>query len=282
MIKIISDSTCDLTNELLERYNISIIPLHVLLGDKDYLDGVDISPDTIYKWADETKSMPQTSAPSIGDAMEILKPFVDAGDDIICFSIAKSMSTSNNIMRLAAEALEYSHKTYVIDSTNLSTGVGHLVIEAAIMAKEGIPAADIVEKVKAMRASVRSSFVIDTLTYLHRGGRCSAVAALTGNVLQLHPMIKVENGKMDVDKKYRGKLSTVIPAYVKDLEDALKNAKKDRVFITHSGCDEAIIKDVCEYIQNLNLFNEVLVTRAGAVISSHCGPGTLGVLYIEK
>lgn len=282
MIKIISDSTCDLSRDLLEKYDISILPLHVILGEKDYLDGVSITPDEIYEWADANKTTPKTSAPSIEEAAKVFKPFIELGDEIICFSVSKEMSASSNVMRLAAESLDAEDKVFVVDSANLSTGVGLLVIEAAVMASQGMKAADIVAKLEELKPLVRASFVVDTLTYLHRGGRCSAVAALAGGVLKLHPMIIVENGKMAVGKKYRGKINISIPAYAKELESALLNAKKERVFITHSGCDESIVNEVRTYLESLNYFDEILTTRAGAVISSHCGYGTLGVLFISK
>lgn len=282
MIKIISDSTCDLSKDLLERFNISILPLHVLLGEDEYLDGANITPDDIYKWADANKTTPKTSAPSIEDTVEVFKPFIENGDEIICFCVSKEMSTSYNVMRLAAEELEASDKVWVVDSANLSSGGGLLVIEAAVMASQGISAKDIVARLEELKPLVRASFVVDTLTYLHRGGRCSAVAALAGSVLKLHPKIVVANGKMDVSKKYRGKIDSVILSYAKDMEEEYRNAKTDRVFITHSGCDEAIIENVRTYLKELNIFDEIHVTRAGGVISSHCGYGTLGVLFISN
>lgn len=282
MVKIFSDSTMDLSSELKERYNVSMLPLHVLLGEDEYLDGVNITPDEIYKWADANKTTPKTSAPSIEDAVDVFKPYIDNGDEIICFSVSKEMSTSNNIIRLAAEELDAHDKIFAVDSANLSTGVGLLVIEAAVMATDGMSAKDIVAKIEQLKPLVRASFVVDTLTYLHRGGRCSSVAALAGSVLKLHPKIVVENGKMDVSKKYRGKIDAVIMSYAKDMEEQYKNAKTDRVFITHSGCDDATIENVRTYLKDLNIFKEVLVTRAGSVISSHCGPGTLGVLFISN
>lgn len=282
MIKIISDSTCDLSAELLSKYCISILPLHILLGEKEYRDGLDITPNDIYAWSDEHKTTPKTSAPALTDAISLFKPFIENGDEIIAFSISSDMSTSCNVMKLAAEQLDAQNKVFVIDSANLSTGIGLLVIKAAIMAKEGKTASEIVESIEALKDYVRTSFVVDTLTYLHRGGRCSSVAALTGSVLKLHPKIVVEHGKMDATKKYRGKIKSVILQYAKDLEEALKNSQPERVFITHSGCDEKIIEAVKDYLKSLNIFEEILVTHAGGVISSHCGPGTLGVLFISK
>lgn len=282
MVKIISDSTCDLSQALIEKYDITILPLHILLGDKEYRDGADITPEEIFAWSDENKTTPKTSAPSLVEAVECLRSYVEAKTEVICFSISASMSTSGNVMRLAAEELEAGDLVTVIDSANLSTGIGDLVIEAALMAQEGKDAQTIAQTIEELKPRVRASFVVDTLTYLYRGGRCSAVAAMAGGVLKLHPKIVVENGAMDATKKYRGKLDNVILSYTKDMEEALKAAKPDRVFITHSGCDKATVDKVREYLKGLNHFNEIIETRAGGVISSHCGPGTLGVLFIAQ
>ena len=282
MVKIIADSTCDLSQELLTKYDISILPLHVLLGEEEYLDGRTITPDQIYSWSDAHKTTPKTSAPSLVEATELMKLYVEEKREIVCFSISDEMSTSGNVMRLAAEELGASQLVTVINSANLSTGIGLLVIEAAIMAGNGATGKEIAEKMEELKPLVRASFVVDTLTYLHRGGRCSGVAALAGSALKLHPKIVVENGKMAPQKKYRGKIDRVILDYVHDLEQDLKSAKKDRVFITHSGCDKEVVEAVRSYLEGLQVFEEILETRAGGVISSHCGPGTLGVLFIER
>ncbi len=282
MVKIISDSTCDLSHELLERYDIAVLPLQVTLGEASYEDGINITVDEIYRWADENKTTPKTAAPSGETAANVLRPWLDKGMELICFSISESMSTSANVMRLAAKTLKAQERVTVINSQNLSTGVGLLVIEAAIMAKEGKSAAEITERIKAMRPLIRSSFVVDTLTYLHRGGRCSGVAALAGGMLKLHPKIVVSGGKMGVSKKYRGKMTRVLPEYVEDMKEELMNARRERVFITHSGCEEGTIQQVKTILEGLGYFDEILVTRAGSVISSHCGPGTLGVLFIAN
>ena len=282
MVKIIADSTCDLSQELLTKYDISILPLHVLLGEEEYLDGRTITPDQIYSWSDAHKTTPKTSAPSLVEATELMKPYVEEKREIVCFSISDEMSTSGNVMRLAAEELGASQLVTVINSANLSTGIGLLVIEAAIMAGNGATGKEIAERMEERRPLVRASFVVDTLTYLHRGGRCSGVAALAGSALKLHPKIVVENGKMAPQKKYRGKIDRVILDYVHDLEQDLKSAKKERVFITHSGCDAVVVEAVRSYLEGLRVFDEILETRAGGVISSHCGPGTLGVLFIAQ
>ncbi len=280
MVKIIADSTCDLSADLLARYEIEILPLHILLGDAEYEDGKSITPAEIYAWSDANETTPKTSAPSMDTTMELLRPYVEAGRECVCFCISESMSTCGNVIRMAAEELEAEHLVHVIDSKNLSTGIGHLVIEAAILAKEGMAAADIVKRIEELRPRVRASFVVDTLVYLHRGGRCGGLAAMLGGALKLHPKIVVEDGAMHSTKKYRGNIKNVVLAYARDMESDLKKAKPDRVFITHSGCRPEVVEPVRAYLESLGVFAEILETTAGGVISSHCGPGTLGVLYI--
>lgn len=282
MVKIISDSTCDLSEELIEKFDVQIIPLNILLGEKEYRDGVDITPDEIYVWSDANKTTPKTSAVGMDVAVDAFRKNLEQGTEIVAFSISEDMSTTANVMRLAARELEAEERVHVIDSANLSTGIGHLVIEAAILAQGGADAKTIVSYVEQLKPKVRASFVVDTLVYLYRGGRCGGLAALAGSALKLHPRISVIEGKMLPGKKYRGNMNHVVLSYVKEMESELLKAKKDRVFITHSGCDEQIVKSVREYLEGLDYFDEIIITRAGGVISSHCGPGTLGVLFIEK
>lgn len=282
MVKIISDSTCDLSQELLKKYDISIIPLHILKGEEELEDGPGVDISALYEWADINKTTPKTSAPSFETAMKIMKPYLVEGKELVCFSISSEMSTSGNVIRMAAEELDAGDKVTVIDSRNLSSGIGLLVVEAAIMAATGRTRDDIVNRMYELIPQVRASFVVDTLTYLHRGGRCGAASALIGGALSLHPMIVVKNGRMDASKKYRGKMEKVIINYVHELESQMKNAYANRVFITHSQCDAKIVDEVKRYIESLNIFDEIFETRAGGVISSHCGPGTLGVLFIQK
>lgn len=280
-IKIIADSTCDLSDELIKKYDISIIPLNIVLDMKTYQDGAEITPDEIYEWADKNNTTPKTASPELGYVIEFLRPMVEAGDDIIYLGISEDMSVTCNTLRMAAEELSYK-RIRVINSMNLSTGIGLQVLRAAEYAREGREADWIAERINADRDKVNASFVIDTLTYLQRGGRCSAVTALIGNVLKLKPMIAVKDGRMGVAKKYRGKQQLVVRNYVKDKEQELLNADPARIFITHSGISKEIEQETYDYIKSLNYFKEILITRAGGVISSHCGPNTLGVLYYEK
>lgn len=280
MVRIISDSTCDLSKELLDRYKITIMPLYVRLGDAEYLDGINITPSALYKWSDENGQTPKTAAPSVDDFAKLLDP--ESDDEYIIFTISSSMSSSYNNAKLAADTKEMSDRVFVIDSENLSTGIGLQVIYAAELAASGKSASEIFNEIENIKPKVRASFVIDTLVYLHRGGRCSGLAAMLGAAFKLHPRIAVSGGAMHPEKKYRGKPHKYVMDYVKDMENDLKDARKERVFITHSGCDKDIVDTVRKYLESLGIFDEILETRAGSVVSSHCGPGTLGVLFIAK
>lgn len=280
-VKIIADSTCDLSEELLQKYNISVIPLCIVMGDKSYYDGTEIVPEQIYQWADEHHTTPKTAAVTFEKTAEVLKPFMDANADIIFFGISTEMSTTCNVVRMVAEEQSYD-RVFVIDSRNLSTGIGLQVLKAAELAQAGKTAEEIVTMIEGARDRVRASFVVDTLTYLARGGRCNAVTALFANTLKLHPKIVVKDGVMGVGKKYRGSLDTALMKYAQDLKADLLLAEKERVFITHSGCDTKIIDGIRQYLQELDYFDEIIITKAGGVISSHCGPGTLGILFYMK
>ena len=281
MVRICSDSTCDLSDEVIARYKITMIPLHIMLGDEEYRDRVEITQEEIFEWADRNKTTPKTSAVSVTDVQSAIRPMLDAGDEIIVFTISEAMSTTANVIRMVAEDMDAADRVYVINSENLSTGIGLLVVEAALMAENGLNASEILYEINRLIPKVRASFVIDTLTYLARGGRCSSVAALTGSILRVHPKIIVKDGRMEVSKKYRGQMGAVVMDYVKDMHYALLGARPQRVFITHTCRDRSIVESVRAYLEELDYFDEIIETTAGAVISSHCGPGTLGVLFIE-
>lgn len=278
-IVITSDSTTDLSPALRERYNVKVIPLGVTLGDKTYFDGVDITPDDIYEHHKKTGELPKTTAANVGDCIDFFKPFADAGKTVIHFTISSEMSSTYNNSCLAASEFE---NVYIIDTKNLSTGGGLLVVAAAEMAASGMQAQEIVEKVNALVPCVDASFVIDSLEYLHKGGRCSAVAMLGANLLKLKPCIDVRNGKMDVSKKYRGKYGDVLKQYVAERIGDGSDIDLDRVFVTHAGCDSELVDQIVEEVKKAAPFKEVFLTRAGCTISSHCGANTLGVLFIRK
>ncbi len=282
MVKIIADSTCDLSEELLKQYDITIIPLCVIMGNNTYLDGVEVKKEEIFAWADSENRLPKTAAPDLENAVRILEPFTKEEKDIIFFGISEEMSSTCNVIRLAGEYLKYD-RLYIINSGNLSTGIGLQVIKAAEMAGESKSVEAITAYINNnMKALIRASFVVDTLTYLHMGGRCSSVAALLGNVLHLKPMITVRAGKMEVGGKYRGSNKKALLNYVQDIIPDLKKADPERVFITHSGCEDETVDFVYREIEKLKVFRHIHITFAGAVISSHCGPKTLGVLFTAK
>ena len=278
-IVITSDSTTDLSEELRERYNVAVMPLKITLGGKLYTDGVDITPDDIYAHHDKTGELPKTTATNVNDCLEFFKEYTDSGKTVIHFTISSDMSSTYSNACLAAEELGNVH---VKDTKNLSTGGGLLVISAAEMLNEGLSAEEIVEKTRALVPCVDASFVIDSLEYLYKGGRCSALAMFGANLLKLKPCIQVKNGKMDVAKKYRGKYSEVLKQYVAEQIGDGSDIILDRVFVTHAGCDPQLVDEIVALVKKLAPFKEVFMTRAGCTVSSHCGADTLGVLFIRK
>lgn len=276
---ITSDSTTDLSKELIEKYDIGILPLNITLGDKTYTDGVDIDPDFIYAYHDKTGELPKTSAISIATVSDFFKKYVDEGYAIVHFTISSEMSSSYQNCCIAAADYD---DVYVVDTKNLSTGGGLLVLAAADMANNGIPAKDIAENVNKIVPCVDASFVIDSLEYLHKGGRCSAVAAFGANLLKLKPCITVKNGKMDVEKKYRGKFIDTVKEYTEERLINLDDIDLTRIFVTHAGCDDETVNAALKIVKNATEFKEIFVTRAGCTVSSHCGHNTIGVLFIRK
>lgn len=278
-VVIASDSTCDLSPELIEHYQVKILPLTVILGGEHYQDGVDIDPEKIYAHYSETGELPKTAAANIADLTEFFKKHTEGGKSLVYFSISSEMSSSCNNAKIAAEAFE---DVYVVDTRNLSTGGGLLVLSAAEMAAKGMAAKEIADVCTELTSCVDASFIIDDLEFLHKGGRCSALAALGANLLHLKPCIGVKHGAMGVTKKYRGRFSVVLAKYITDQLGDGSDLDLTRVFITHAGCDDAVVQACADQVKSLNLFDEVLITRAGCTVSAHCGRNTLGVLFIRK
>ena len=275
---IASDSTCDLSPELIEAYGIHILPLGVALGEKQYTDGVDIDPDFIYAHYEKTGQLPKTSAVNLVDFEDYFAAETAAGNAVVLFTISSEMSSTCNNARLAAEGFS---DVYVVDTRNLSTGGGLLVITAAEMAAEGKPAAEIAETCRALAPCVDASFIIDSLEFLYKGGRCSALAAFGANMLSLKPCIVVKDGKMGVGKKYRGKFGAVLPKYVSERLGDGSDVIKGHIFVTHAGCEPAIIQSCVDSVKAIAPEAKIHITRAGCTISSHCGRNTLGVLFIR-
>lgn len=276
-----ADSTCDLGNELCERYAVHCYPFHVILDGKQYGDGVDLTPDTIYEVYRSRGILPKTAAISVAEYADFFRQWTDRGDEIIYVTLGHGISATYNNCRLAAEEVP---GVYVVDSRSLSTGSGLLVLEAADRIAAGMPAAQAAAEVQALTPCVQASFVIDTLEFLYKGGRCSALQMLGANVLGLKPSIEVnpDNGTMSVGKKYRGSLDKVLKEYVKDSLASPETIRGERVFITHSGISDERVALVRGELQKSGLFETIYVTRAGCTISSHCGPNTLGVLYMRR
>ena len=280
-VMISADSTCDLPVDLQRQRHVYCFALSILLGDTAYADGVEIRPADIYADVAENHRLPKTAAVNVSEYVDFFKPFIEAGNDVIHINIGSALSSSHNNCKLAAEELP---GVYPVDSRNLSTGTGHLVIEAAERIAKGMAAADIVAELNEIAGRVSASFVIDTLEYLYKGGRCSALAMFGANLLRLKPSIRVDNadGSMGVDKKYRGSLDKALEQYVADQLEGRDDIVTKRIFITHSGISEERIDMVRELVKKYQSFDEILVTRAGCTVSSHCGPNTLGVLFITK
>ncbi len=274
-----SDSTTDLGPELTKKYNLHIKPLEVVMGDKSYIDGVEATPDDLYEYAERTGTLAKTSATGIGEHIEFFEELTKDGAELVHLTISSAMSANHNNARLAAAEVP---GVYVVDTKNLSTGGGLLLIAAAEMAEKGFSAAEIAEKISSLADYVDASFVVDDLNYLAKGGRCSSIAALGANLLKLKPCIVVKNSSMGVEKKYRGKFEDVLKTYVSERLADKDDIELDRVFVTHAGVDKEIVDAVAEQVKALIPFKEVLVTRAGCTISAHCGRNTLGVLFIRK
>lgn len=276
-----ADSTCDLNDELKNRYGILTIPLHITMNDKCCEDMVNITPDDIYDIFYKTGSLPKTSAISIGEYMSFFRPFTEQGFEVVHINIGGALSSS--AQNAAAAAKELSG-VYAVDSYNLSSATGHLVIEAAKLAQQGLTGKEIAAKVSALRSKTHASFIIDKLNFLRAGGRCSTLAMLGANLLNLKPCIEVDNkdGSMTVGKKYRGKLDRVLAQYVDERLGQYDNIRKDRIFITHSGISREIEQAVYEQIKSRNYFDEIYITKASCTISSHCGPNTLGILFMTE
>lgn len=280
-VLVTADSTCDLTPELKEKYNISTYPLHIILGRTSYEDGVNITPDEIYKNFKMSGVLPKTSAVNVQEYIDGFAPLVEQGYDIVHINLGSALSASYKNCCLAAKQLEH---VYPVDSCNLSGASGLLVLEAAEMAEKGMGAEEIAENIRALTSKTHGSFIVDRLDYLRAGGRCSTIAMLGANLLSLKPCIVVNNkdGSMTVGKKYRGKLEKVLLQYIDDKLSEYDNINPKRVFITHSGISDERSQLVYNYLKSKNVFGEILITHAGCTISSHCGPNTLGILFMTK
>lgn len=278
-IKILSDSTCDLSPELLKKYNISLIPLTIVKDGKAFSDGVNITPAEIFAHVASGGSLCSTAAGGVGVYQAHFKEYASSYDGVIHINISAEFSSSYQNACLAAEDFP---NVRVVDSRNLSTGQGLVVLQACKLAETCTDLDELQKELQAFTSRVEASFLLDRLDYMVKGGRCSAATALGANLLNLKPCIEVRDGKMGVVKKYRGKYAKCLASYVKDRLDNREDLDRDNLFVTHTPvtpeCEQAVLEAVDAYAK----FENVYWTEAGCTVSCHCGPGTLGVLFVRK
>lgn len=280
-IKVTSDSTCDLSAELIEKYDIGIFPLTVVLGDKNFKDGIDIVPQDIFDYVAKTGTLPKTAAGSLDEYTEFFTQSLAGNDFLIHVNISSLASSSHSAACKAAE--KFGGKVKVIDSHALSTGQGLLVLKACDLAAEGKSAEEIESTVNALRPKVNTSFVPDALDYLHKGGRCSLAALIGAKVLKLHPLIaENKDGQLIAKKKYMGGIERCVKNYIAELREEYPSYDKTRCFITHSSADEKLVELAKKAVAEMFEFDEVIETVAGSIVTSHCGRNTLGVLFISE
>jgi DegV family protein with EDD domain len=277
MVEILTDSCADLSSELIDRFKLRIVPLSVFIDGKTFHDSQDIQTQELFHLVEKTGTLPKTSAPSL---LEFYK-FFDNCDQALCICIGSPLSATFQNATLAARGSP-DHKIVVIDSKNLSTGIGLLVLKAAELNEAGSSLSKIVSEIEATVPKVHTSFIVDTLDYLYKGGRCSALESIAGSLLKIHPVIEVRpDGTMGVKEKIRGSRKKSLEYLLDDFKAHLSEVDLHRVFVTHTGCDED-----ADYLKKQLLamapIEEVCITTAGATIASHCGPNTIGVLYISK
>ena len=278
-VRISADSTCDLSPELVERFGITIIPLTVTCDGKSYKDGEEIDPEKLFEITEATGGVAATTAVNVQQYLDLFGSLLKECDEVVHFTISSAMSACYQNACIAAEELG---NVYPVDSENLSTGIGHLVLDACLLAQEGRSGAEIRQILDERRKKLDVSFVLSTLEYLRRGGRCTTLAAMGANLLKLHPCIVVRDGKMSVGKKYRGNIRACLVQYVKDKLAEPDTVDPKRIFITDSGFDEETRMLVEKTVLECVPFSEVIHTRAGCTISCHCGPGCLGILFYRN
>lgn len=278
-IAITSDSVCDLSKEQIKQNNIKILPLTINLGDDSFSDGVDITPAKIFEYVEKNKQLPKTSALNEFAYDEFFEEVLKEYDGIVHFTISSEISSCyNNCVRSATK----HNNVYVIDSKNLSTGVGLLVMYACSLRDNNEKIENIVKKVTERIPCVQASFVVERLDYLHKGGRCSTIQLLGANILKIRPSILVKNGKMDMHKKYRGKMKDVVSEYVKDTLNEFNNYDDSLCFITYSSATPEMLESARKALQENAHFKNIVETTAGATVTSHCGENTLGILYFSN
>lgn len=277
-VMIMTDSTCDLTKELIQSRGIHVVPLYVNFGDLSYRDGVDLTTEELYAKVDELGFLPKSAAVSPGDFVNQFTHVIEAGYDIVCITIGSKLSGTHQSALLAKDMVD-PDRIHVVDSNNLSSGVGLVVLKACDLRDQGLDAKTIKEKCDLITPRVRSQFAIQTMDYLYKGGRCSALSAFLGGVLAIKPIIQVNDGKLDVYKKAIGKMTRALDYMMEDYQSLYDKIDKDYVMITHSLAEKSAAY-MKEKVAEIGMPKQLLETYAGCVISTHCGKGTIGILYI--
>lgn len=277
-IKILSDSTCDLSPAILEQYDITLVPLTVIKNGEAFSDGINITPADIFSHVATGGELCSTTAMNVGEYTEWFEKFADKYDGVLHINIGSGFSSSYQNACLAAEEFD---NVRVIDSQNLSTGQGLVVLKACELAKECQSLDELQEKVQAFTPRVEASFLLDQLGYMVKGGRCSSVVALGANLLNLKPCIEVKDGKMSVVKKYRGNYAKSLAAYVKDRLSDRDDLDRNTLFVTRTPVSDDCLDAVKSAVDTYADFKNIYWTQAGCTVSCHCGPGTLGVLFVR-
>ncbi|HBR34187.1 MAG TPA: fatty acid-binding protein DegV [Firmicutes bacterium] len=279
-IKIVTDSTADLSPELINRYGINIVPLSVTFGEEVYLDGIDLTPETFLEKVKTSPDFPKTGQANPATFLELYRRLLAEGHEIFFVGISSDLSGTYASACLAAAELGDA-PIATVDSRNLSMGIGILALQAAELAEQGFSLSEIVARVTGMTSRIRTSFIVNSLDFLYKGGRLTRTQALVGNVLQIHPRIEVIDGKMSVPEKFRGSKAKANTRLLEWATDNRENIDDNWISVTHCDDHESALQ-IADQLREMKLARNIVITQAGAVISTHCGPGTVGILYLEN
>ena len=278
-IIIAAESTADLSPALIEQFHIHVLRHGVRLGDAQFRDGLDVTPENVFSYYRETGELPKTYSVNVAEYEAFFKQATDDGSAVILFTVGSALSSSYQNAHIAAESFD---GVYVVDSRNLSVGIAMLVLAACDMVRDGLDAAAVYERCCAMRDKVDMTFVVSDIEFLKNGGRCSAMAALGANLLQLKPCLLVRNGKVQVGKNYRGKLTKVHPEYLRERMGDGSDIDSHRAILVHTNLEEEQIAAYCDAIRALVPLEELYVTQAGCSISTNCGYDSIGLAFLRK
>lgn len=277
--KITCESSADLTQEMYKKNKIGVIPFTITLGDKDFKDGTEISNEDMFEFFEKNKQLPKTSAINSVDYEEFFRRENSDGEGIIHLCISSKLSSTYNNAVMASKEFK---NVYVIDSQSLSSGIGLQVLYACKLRDKGVPIEEAVKMIENKRSQVRISFVIDTLTYLHKGGRCSALTMLGANLLGIRPSIVVSDGRMIVGKKYKGKINKILDKYIVDTLSENPSRDDSLCLITYSSATSEMTKIAHDTLKENATFKKIAETTAGGTVATHCGPNTLGIIFYAE